>query len=135
MRRPYSPGTTRERARVYYASGAAACQEEMRLTTMGTTWLWPLLLLVLSCCAGHAAAWDNEELEVFDVVEEVNQNFYELLGVPQVRVAKVFLIRASRNLWYKGVAEGLVSMFKEALEVLRQDDINYDDWLLLFKAL
>ena len=28
-------------------------------------------------------AWDNEELEVFDVVEEVNQNFYEVLGVPQ----------------------------------------------------
>ncbi|XP_076180813.1 dnaJ homolog subfamily C member 1 [Ptiloglossa arizonensis] len=29
-------------------------------------------------------AWDNDELEVFDVVEEVNQNFYEVLGVPQV---------------------------------------------------
>ncbi|XP_076300464.1 dnaJ homolog subfamily C member 1 [Lasioglossum baleicum] len=28
-------------------------------------------------------AWDNDELEVFDVVEEVNQNFYEVLGVPQ----------------------------------------------------
>lgn len=29
-------------------------------------------------------AWDNDELEVFDVVEEVNQNFYDVLGVPQV---------------------------------------------------
>lgn len=29
-------------------------------------------------------AWDNDELEVFDVVEEVNQNFYEVLGVTQV---------------------------------------------------
>ncbi|XP_053983977.1 dnaJ homolog subfamily C member 1 [Hylaeus volcanicus] len=28
-------------------------------------------------------AWDNDELEVFDVVEEVNQNFYQVLGVPQ----------------------------------------------------
>lgn len=28
-------------------------------------------------------AWDNDELEVFDVVEEVNQNFYEVLGVTQ----------------------------------------------------
>ncbi|XP_031828966.1 dnaJ homolog subfamily C member 1 [Nomia melanderi] len=28
-------------------------------------------------------AWDNDELEVFDVVEEVNQNFYDVLGVPQ----------------------------------------------------
>lgn len=32
-----------------------------------------------------SAAWDNEELEVFDVVEEVNQNFYDLLGVSQVK--------------------------------------------------
>lgn len=31
-----------------------------------------------------ANAWDNDELEVFDVVEEVNQNFYEVLGVSQV---------------------------------------------------
>nr|AON96580.1 DnaJ-like protein subfamily C member 1 [Bicyclus anynana] len=30
-----------------------------------------------------AAAWDDDDLEVFDVVDEVNQNFYELLGVTQ----------------------------------------------------
>lgn len=30
-----------------------------------------------------ANAWDNDELEVFDVVEEVNRNFYDVLGVPQ----------------------------------------------------
>lgn len=30
-----------------------------------------------------AKAWDDGDLEVFDVVEEVNQNFYELLGVTQ----------------------------------------------------
>ncbi|CAH2073183.1 unnamed protein product, partial [Iphiclides podalirius] len=30
-----------------------------------------------------AAAWDDDDFEVFDVVEEVNQNFYELLGVTQ----------------------------------------------------
>ena len=29
-------------------------------------------------------AWGNEELELFDLVEEVNQNFYEVLGVDQV---------------------------------------------------
>ncbi|XP_050345406.1 uncharacterized protein F54F2.9 [Nymphalis io] len=28
-----------------------------------------------------AYAWNDDDLEVFDVVEEVNQNFYELLGV------------------------------------------------------
>ncbi|XP_015187470.1 PREDICTED: dnaJ homolog subfamily C member 1 [Polistes dominula] len=31
-----------------------------------------------------SVAWDNDELEVFDVVEEVNQNFYELMGLSQV---------------------------------------------------
>lgn len=31
-----------------------------------------------------SCAWDNDELEVFDVVEEVNQNFYDVLGVTQV---------------------------------------------------
>lgn len=32
-----------------------------------------------------STAWDNDELEVFDVVEEVNQNFYDLLGVSEVK--------------------------------------------------
>ncbi|CAB3239225.1 unnamed protein product [Arctia plantaginis] len=30
-----------------------------------------------------AKAWDDDDFEVFDVVEEVNQNFYELMGVKQ----------------------------------------------------
>ena len=30
-------------------------------------------------------AWDNAELELFDLVEEVNANFYDVLGVGQVR--------------------------------------------------
>jgi DnaJ family protein C protein 1 len=29
-------------------------------------------------------AWDNDDLEVFDVVEEVNENFYNVLGITQV---------------------------------------------------
>lgn len=41
------------------------------------------VLLLLDVCK-LSLAWDNDELEVFDVVEEVNQNFYNLLGVPQV---------------------------------------------------
>lgn len=35
-----------------------------------------------------SCAWDNDELEVFDVVEEVNQNFYDVLGVTQVFLYK-----------------------------------------------
>lgn len=41
------------------------------------------VLQFLNICK-ESIAWDNEELEVFDVVEEVNQNFYELLNVPKV---------------------------------------------------
>ncbi|XP_014214219.1 dnaJ homolog subfamily C member 1 [Copidosoma floridanum] len=55
----------------------------MRIPTMACPcWLLGLLLLLV-CCTGLAEAWDEAELEVFDVVEEVNQNFYKLLGVPQ----------------------------------------------------
>ena len=40
-----------------------------------------------------ATAWDDDDLEIFDVVEEVNQNFYELIGVAQV--IKAIMIRIS----------------------------------------
>ncbi|KDR23191.1 dnaJ homolog subfamily C member 1 [Zootermopsis nevadensis] len=44
--------------------------------------LWiPWLLLMFVLDAIHC--WDNEELEIFDLVEEVNTNFYTLLGVPE----------------------------------------------------
>lgn len=41
-------------------------------------------LFVLCTFVLGAKAWDDGDLEVFDVVEEVNQNFYELMGVAQV---------------------------------------------------
>lgn len=44
------------------------------------------VLFTLMLCA---RAWDDDDLEVFDVVEEVNQNFYELLGVTQVRITSL----------------------------------------------
>lgn len=42
-----------------------------------------VVLMVLT--APTARCWDTEEMELFDVVEEVNQNFYEVLGISQVR--------------------------------------------------
>jgi len=39
--------------------------------------------LILFCCLGLTFAWDSDDLEVFDVVEEVGVNFYELLDVDQ----------------------------------------------------
>lgn len=40
------------------------------------------ILLLCSCCLG-ALAWDSEELEIFDLVEEINQNFYEFMNISQ----------------------------------------------------
>lgn len=31
-----------------------------------------------------AFSWDTDDLELFDLVEEVNRNFYDVLGVPSV---------------------------------------------------
>jgi hypothetical protein len=43
-----------------------------------------IVLYVLFSNYGTALAWDNIDLELFDLVEEVRTNFYEVLGVPQV---------------------------------------------------
>ena len=51
------------------------CAAEMALTRI------ILFLLCGVCCV---VCFDYDELEIFDLVEEVNQNFYELLGVDQV---------------------------------------------------
>lgn len=40
-------------------------------------------LLFLLHLATAVLGWDSEDLELFDLVEEVNQNFYDLLGVTQ----------------------------------------------------
>lgn len=42
------------------------------------------VIILLCTLILSAAAWDDDDLEVFDAVDEVNQNFYELLGVTQV---------------------------------------------------
>ena len=40
----------------------------------------PFLLLLL-LFVSLVGAWDHDQLEIFDIVEEVNENFYELLRV------------------------------------------------------
>ncbi|XP_016998271.2 uncharacterized protein F54F2.9 [Drosophila takahashii] len=42
-----------------------------------------MLLLLLLGALGGARAWHSEELEIFDLVEEVNRNFYEFMGINQ----------------------------------------------------
>lgn len=47
----------------------------------------PLLLLLLLAAVGPARGWESGDLELFDLVEEVQLNFYQFLGVQQVRGA------------------------------------------------
>lgn len=43
-----------------------------------------LLLLLLLAAVGPAHGWESGDLELFDLVEEVQLNFYQFLGVQQV---------------------------------------------------
>jgi len=41
------------------------------------------LVILLSVLARGSRAWDSDEMDLFDLVEEVNENFYTLLGLDQ----------------------------------------------------
>ena len=45
----------------------------------------------LLCLVSSALCWDEEELEIFDVVEEVNENFYSVMGIEQVPCVSLLL--------------------------------------------
>jgi hypothetical protein len=43
------------------------------------------LMLVAACCVCTPThGWESYELDLFDLVEEVNQNFYEFFEIQQV---------------------------------------------------
>ena len=44
-----------------------------------------LKCIIVLLLAINVLGWNNEDLELFDLVEEVNQNFYDVLGVTPVR--------------------------------------------------
>ena len=48
------------------------------------TWVFITLVTI-----SYVYGWDNEELELFDLVEEINENFYEVLGVAKVRLKQM----------------------------------------------
>ena len=41
------------------------------------------------CTPSVISAWDTDDLELFDTVEEVGRNFYEVLGIEQVQSYKM----------------------------------------------
>ena len=44
-----------------------------------------LLVLAILCVPDRCCGWDQAELDLFDLVEEVGENFYDILHVDQVR--------------------------------------------------
>ena len=43
-----------------------------------------VLFLLLTSSFIPAGCWDSEDFELFDLVEEVGENFYDYFGVSQV---------------------------------------------------
>ena len=43
-------------------------------------------LVVFCLCFCYVSAWTTDDLELFDLVEDVNKNFYELLDISQVNI-------------------------------------------------
>ncbi|XP_036914002.1 dnaJ homolog subfamily C member 1 [Sturnira hondurensis] len=98
----------------------------------------PLLLLLLAA-AGPAHGWESGDLELFDLVEEVQLNFYQFLGVQQ-DASSADIRKAYRKLSLtlhpdKNKDENAETQFRQLVaiyEVLKDDERRqrYDDILI-----
>ncbi|XP_003222117.1 dnaJ homolog subfamily C member 1 isoform X1 [Anolis carolinensis] len=103
---------------------------------MGFSWLSLLALLALS---SSALAWDPGDLELFDLVEEIPQNFYVFLGVQQ-DASSADIRKAYRKLSLilhpdKNKDENAETQFRQLVaiyEVLKDEERRhrYDDILI-----
>ncbi|XP_049737835.1 dnaJ homolog subfamily C member 1 isoform X2 [Elephas maximus indicus] len=100
----------------------------------------PLLLLLLLLAAGRPArGWESGDLELFDLVEEVQLNFYQFLGVQQ-DASSADIRKAYRKLSLtlhpdKNRDENAETQFRQLVaiyEVLKDDERRqrYDDILI-----
>ena len=46
--------------------------------------MFGMLLLILAVAYRPCLCWDQEELDLFDLVEEIGENFYELMRINEV---------------------------------------------------
>lgn len=99
----------------------------------------PPLLLLLLAAAGPARGWESGDLELFDLVEEVQLNFYQFLGVQQ-DASSADIRKAYRKLSLtlhpdKNKEENAETQFRQLVaiyEVLKDDERRqrYDDILI-----
>lgn len=45
------------------------------------------LFIVVGYSNSPTFAWNNDDLEIFDLVEEIDKNFYEVLNIKQVSLS------------------------------------------------
>ncbi|KAF6129761.1 DnaJ heat shock protein family (Hsp40) member C1 [Phyllostomus discolor] len=98
-----------------------------------------LLLLLLLAAVGPAHCWESGDLELFDLVEEVQLNFYQFLGVQQ-DASSADIRKAYRKLSLtlhpdKNKDENAETQFRQLVaiyEVLKDDERRrrYDDILI-----
>ncbi|GAB5573335.1 dnaJ homolog subfamily C member 1 isoform X1 [Prionailurus iriomotensis] len=98
-----------------------------------------LLLLLLLAAVGPAHGWESGDLELFDLVEEVQLNFYQFLGVEQ-DASSADIRKAYRKLSLtlhpdKNKDENAETQFRQLVaiyEVLKDDERRqrYDDILI-----
>ncbi|KAE8596035.1 hypothetical protein XENTR_v10015948 [Xenopus tropicalis] len=100
-----------------------------------------LLSVLLLCCTQphNVGAWDSGDLELFDLVEEIQQNFYEFLGVEQ-DASSADIRKAYRKLSLtlhpdKNKEENAETQFRQLVaiyEVLKDEERRqrYDDILV-----
>ncbi|XP_055003136.1 dnaJ homolog subfamily C member 1 [Sorex araneus] len=98
-----------------------------------------LLLLLLAAAVGPARGWESADLELFDLVEEVQLNFYQFLGVQQ-DASSADIRKAYRKLSLtlhpdKNKDENAETQFRQLVaiyEVLKDDERRqrYDDILI-----
>ncbi|KAL4841483.1 hypothetical protein H8958_007054 [Nasalis larvatus] len=104
-----------------------------------TPLLWPPLLLLLLAAVAPARGWESGDLELFDLVEEVQLNFYQFLGVQQ-DASSADIRKAYRKLSLtlhpdKNKDENAETQFRQLVaiyEVLKDDERRqrYDDILI-----
>ncbi|XP_077010393.1 dnaJ homolog subfamily C member 1 isoform X2 [Tamandua tetradactyla] len=97
-----------------------------------------LVLALVLAAAGQACAWESGDLELFDLVEEVQLNFYQFLGVQQ-DASSADIRKAYRKLSLtlhpdKNKDENAETQFRQLVaiyEVLKDDERRqrYDDIL------
>ncbi|XP_059516772.1 dnaJ homolog subfamily C member 1 isoform X2 [Myotis daubentonii] len=112
-------------------------RRELRPVQVPPPLLLPLLLLLAA--AGPARGWESGDLELFDLVEEVQLNFYQFLGVQQ-DASSADIRKAYRKLSLtlhpdKNKDENAETQFRQLVaiyEVLKDDERRqrYDDILI-----